>query len=155
MSEAHNPFTTSERRLAERLGVSHKELRKLRAESLERDVHWTHGHQGEVFYSDAGVAQLAALAKIPDGDAAAFTSSPAASPPHLAANPPPDAITLTVTRCPINRRIVLATDPDGNPARVRVRDNGKLRPGMRLTCHHIDADLYSLAQRLPRWIGKR
>jgi hypothetical protein len=53
----------------------------------------------------------------------------------------------------LNRRIVLARFGEIE-ARVRVRDNRKLQPGMKMRCSYVERDLWDLEQRLPRHPGK-
>lgn len=89
--------------------------------------------------------------------------APAAPPPPPAAPPAepaldladPSVVNVTVTRCyALNRHLVSGTI-DTKEVRVRVKSNLKLRPGMVLRCTHDTEDLYELAERLPRWVGKR
>lgn len=71
------------------------------------------------------------------------------------ANPEPGALhELLVLRVYTrNHRIVLAQFGD-QEARIRVRDNSKLAPGMTVQCSYVERDLWDIAQRLPRWKGK-
>lgn len=100
-------------------------------------------------------------------------------PPDSAANPPPPSspavptaatapdpeppldltapgvVEITVVRTfPTNRHIIAGLMAD-QAVRVRVKSSEKLRPGMVLRCAHIAEDLYELAERLPRFIGRR
>ena len=80
--------------------------------------------------------------------------TPAPPEPPLALEDP-GVVNVTVTRCyTVNHRIV-AGHINQEPVRVRVRSSAKLRPGMVLRCALVEADLYELAERLPRWAGKR
>jgi len=38
--------------------------------------------------------------------------------------------------------------------RLRVRDNGKYRPGMEVPARQVQGDLYEVVGRGPRWVGK-
>lgn len=67
----------------------------------------------------------------------------------------PEVVEVRVTRCYAHNRRLVAGELDGKAVRVRVRTNGKLRPGMVLRCALVEADLYTLTERLPRWPGKR
>lgn len=67
----------------------------------------------------------------------------------------PAGVTVTVTRCfTVNRRLVAGLLGE-DAVRVRVKNNQNLRVGMELRCIHVEADLYELAERLPRWANKR
>lgn len=69
----------------------------------------------------------------------------------------PEVVEIVVTRCHhVNRRLVSGTLA-GRLVRVRVRSNEKLRAGMVLRCKRVPegTDIFELAERLPRWAGKR
>jgi hypothetical protein len=53
----------------------------------------------------------------------------------------------------LNKRIVLAKFGAAE-VRVRVRDSANLTAGLTMQCRFLSADLWELAQRLPRWRGK-
>jgi len=65
------------------------------------------------------------------------------------------AARLRVMRLVRNPRVVLARRLDGGEVlRLRVRDNGKYRPGMEVPARQVQGDLYEVVGRGPRWVGK-
>jgi hypothetical protein len=219
-------FTHPEKALARSLGLSQRDLRTIRDDTLERGRDWQTEH-GEVRYSADGVTRLCASLKIsppdgvlpapapespaadlstartallqtllarpllpehigaqlahtlthsapknssepasppvplappgpsaPGGQPAAVTPAASPTPPDLGPPRPGDQRELVCVRTyPLNRRIVLATLGTAE-VRVRLRDSANLRPGMRLTCRFLQADLWELATRCPRFPGK-
>jgi hypothetical protein len=66
---------------------------------------------------------------------------------------PGDERELVCSKLCLNKAIVLATFGTLQ-VRVRVRDSSNITRGLKMKCRLIDADLWQLAQRLPRWKGK-
>lgn len=60
---------------------------------------------------------------------------------------------LVMVRTYPNRNIVQATHAGGH-VRVRLKDSGKMIPGMVMKCAFVGNGLWRLAQPLPRWRGK-
>lgn len=159
-------FTIPEGRLAEALGVPRKTVKTVRADALTQGDDWEYINGGTVHYSRGGVTRTLSHLGIPPEKIASLLPAapepPPAAPADLAANEPPPldltepkAFDITITRrFTVNHRLVEGT-LDGRTVRVRVKDSQKLRPGMALRCHRVDVDLYQLAERLPRWPGKR
>ena len=101
-------------------------------------------------------AEAASAAAVHGDGAPGASGSPHPSEKSAAAAPlcPGDERELVVVRAySMNRHIVLARLGD-TEARVRVRDNRKLRAGMVMRCTFVERDLWDIAQRLPRHPGK-
>lgn len=175
-------FTHPERDLATRFGLPLEKIRGVRAAGCVRGTDWQR-EANEIRYSEVGLAKLTAALGLATGSAAATDPEPDAGPAALcqvltaravainaaamaqknsAPNATECALTagaeheLVVVRTyALNRRIVLAKLKLGNqPARVRVRDSGKLTPGMIMRCVFVELDLWNLNQRLPRHRGR-
>lgn len=167
-------FIHPERALAQQLGLPLEKIREMRASGFVRGTDWQR-EANEIRYSEAGLAKLTAalgtaaspvapeletsraalcltlmtrvdqLAEIPQKNSA--PNAPAAAQPGAERE-------LVVWRTFVpNRRIVLARD-GAVTVRVRVRDNRKLMPGMKMRCVHVEHDLWALNQRLPRNKGR-
>ncbi len=108
-------MNTADKTLASELGLPVKSVRIWRTEQLESGTHYTDDD-----YTPAGRLRIRELAGIADGDEA----PPAASTPAF--------ILLTVLRRLPNPTWVIAKDPDGKAAQLRVRSSIKITPGMKL-----------------------
>jgi hypothetical protein len=160
-------FPHAEGELIAALGLAPKRVRGLRAGQLTRGTDWTHVG-GQVRYSAAGRDKLRSLLKIDpeplptieDLAPKKIEEDPLPNPPAApapfpaAAEPSPgDERELVCVKICMNKAIVLATFGDKR-VRVRVRDSANITPGLKMKCLLIDADLWQLSQRLPRWRGK-
>lgn len=63
-------------------------------------------------------------------------------------------VPLTVSARCLNPRLIIATANNGDLVRVRVRDSQNFQKGMSLTAKQIQADLYELVGRCPRFKGR-
>lgn len=155
-----------EERLAARLGVSRELLRTFRDENLTEGQQWTMAGR-EVAYSEAGVRMLLThlgarlREKRPQGpggltiqgllEEARLEDATEAVDEKKAAGPVEDELTVqALTR---NGQIVMATRGE-ELVRVRVRESRHFVPGMRMTCRHLQADLWELVGRCPRFRGR-
>ncbi len=174
------PFIATETRLAEALGVARKTLRDVRSEHMEQAVHFGYDEAqgGAVVYSQAGIeaalghlgissekialliphappGEPAPAAQPAETDSAANDDAPEADPEQPLDLARPPLVEITVERCfATNRRIITGT-LGTDEVRVRVKNSEKLRRGMVLRCTHAEDDIYELAERLPRFVGKR
>jgi hypothetical protein len=144
------PFPHAETEIVATLGLARAVVRDVRSDHLTRGTHWQHV-AGAVCYSDEGRTLLFNLLKAEPQKNSAEIGPAEIAPP--AAPPPPAKQSLVCTRTPRNRRIVFAK-LGGELMRVRVRDSANILPGMTLLCAHVQADLWELAQPLPRARGR-
>jgi hypothetical protein len=63
-------------------------------------------------------------------------------------------VPLTVSNRCINPKLIIATANNGDLVRVRVRDNQNFQKGMKVNAKQIQADLYELVGRCPRFKGR-
>lgn len=164
-----SPFAVLEQDVAASFGVPQKKIAAVRVGGLVRGADWQHAG-GAVRYSEEGLAKLYAALKVPP---AADHSAPNGQDPAPAGAPetsPAESASTALVRLPLqagdvhelvvtrtfahNRRIIDAVRGT-TIVRVRVNDSVKLRPGMTLKCAFLQGDLWELAERLPRWPGKR
>lgn len=110
---------------ARRHGVSEDVVQRIRKSSLTEGAHWARQQGGMIVYTPAGLAELAMLlgAEKKEGAAAAGASRDA-----------PEVRALPISKIFPNRIWVRVITPEGRAADVRVRDNTRLRPLMRLPC---------------------
>lgn len=153
----NDPFPIEEASASSDLGLPRGRLRTLRSELLEQGTDWK-SVGGLIRYTAAGWKKLRAALKIPAaaGPAAEKNSAPNTAATEATPRPlaPGDVRTLTLVRTYThNRHIVLASLAD-QPVRCRVRTSEKLIPGMTMQARFIQADLWELAQRLPRRRGR-
>lgn len=137
------------------LGVSRERLRWLRRGLTEgthfarsgRAVVWTEA--GQVAAREA-IARELAVPAIVDGTNRANGTDGAEKVPDI------ELAHLRVLRRVINPHIVLAIEVGAGEAvqRVRVRSSENFIPGMTLRARRVEADLWELAGRCPRWKGR-
>jgi hypothetical protein len=170
-------FAHSESALVSSLGLPRKKISALRGSALVRGVDWAHT-AGEVRYSDAGRAKLHELLAIPapavaedlapkdptsppfygvlnsaEDLATALAPLPPDDPPDHPPRPGEIRVLVCVRTYPLNRRVVQARLGE-TLVRVRMRTSEHFVPAMELKARFVGADLWELAQRLPRWKGK-
>lgn len=162
MSGQDEQYVHAEADLTSELGLARADVREVRSTQLEREIDWKHV-RGAVRYTASGWAKLRSLLKISVGatpaapDLAPKNSDELAPPVPAAAAPPAptagEVRELVMVRTWRNPRIVQAR-LGAVLVRVRVRDNAKLTVGMVMRCALVDADLWELAQPLPKRRGK-
>lgn len=118
---------------ATHFGVNRRVLREHRKELAEGED-WTM-EENAVTYTPTGLERLQGLLCLGE-----------VSPPPLEE--------LTVVNRARNPRLVFARRANGDLVRLRVRSNENFLPGMRAQGQHEAADVWTLAQRLPRWRGR-
>ena len=129
------------------LGLARALVRTVRTEQLTRGTHWNQ-QANEVRYSAEGRTLLFSILKAqPEKNSPAAPDEPAPTPATAR------RAELVCAKIPRNRRIIFAT-LGAETLRVRVRDNTNILPGMKLTCTHLQADLWELSQPLPRSRGR-
>jgi hypothetical protein len=142
-------FIHAEADLVAALGLARALVRDVRTEQLTRGTHWQHV-AGAVRYSDEGRDRLHLILKAePQKNLAEIPAEPGAEP----AEPSGLRELVCLRTYTMNRRIVQAQLGE-EIVRVRVKDSAKLTAGMVMRCTHVQADMWELAQPLPRWRGK-
>lgn len=148
-----------ESKLAKDLGVPRKKLRTLRAKHLAPTADFVKGPEG-IEYTVEGLQRMqeklgAAMKPVDSAPSTPPPSQVLAGMAEDAVSPPRVAEMRVVKVYPLNPRLLLCELKDTPQAqRVRVRDNRNFLPGMVLKAVHENSDLWTLAQRLPRWRGK-
>lgn len=152
-------FTLEEGQLSAELGLARPKVRALRTDELVHGTDWK-SIGGLVRYSRAGWEKLRRSVGLAAGEPAAPPPAPAKdlAPKKAVGQPPPlqhgDVHDLVVVRIyPVNRKILLAR-LGNSEVRVRVGSNQKFMPGMVLPAKFLEADLWELARRAPRYRGK-
>lgn len=161
-------FTLEEGQLSAELGLARPKVRALRTDELVHGTDWK-SIGGLVRYSRAGWEKLRRAVGLAAGEPAAPPPAPAkdlAPKPAVGAtagagHPLPteplrhgDVRDLVVVRIyPTNKRILLARLGESE-VRVRLGDNRKFTKGMTLPAKFLEADLWELARRAPRYKGK-
>lgn len=157
MSDVQTEFTEKESSLSRSMGIPRGSLREARSKLLE-GTDWAMVNNA-VMYSETGMKRLErvltgkteygptahaekATGPVNDSDAA-LVHAPA----------PPVQKKCVVTSVTRNRQILMA-NIDEKDCRVRVRSSENFVPGMELTVHHIDEDLYEFIGRCPRAKGR-
>lgn len=165
-----------ERVVGELLGISRPELTWLRKEHLKKNKGWRMEGR-DVVLTQAGLDDIlvrvrashnaAGGAEINFSPARVPVPAPAPPPPqkkgrgirgHLLlcdrARPPAELVTMTVTRCYPNFRLLQARMPDGQEVDVRVKNNKNFVPRMTLKAR-LNADgKYEMEGRCPRTRGR-
>jgi len=140
-------FEFTEKDVSAATGISARMLEEIRHKQMVNGGHWLKDSTG-VRYSEYGVKRLMDIAEI----------SGEKMPPHdEPAEPlePPEEADLLVTRFYTNPQILGAVRAVGEPVqRVRVKTTKNFRRGMKIPCTHLQADLWILTGRCPRWPGK-
>ena len=153
-----------EAELAQAVGVSRDELRRLREEILTPDRDFVR-EKNRVTLTVAGVAKLLAHLGLPPA------VQPSGSDGEAAADAPvkktPATVTLHVWRgFPKNKHIIEAyrpgTDPEQwkNRLRVKVRDGSRftrfdnMGKPLEITCRHLQADFYEIVGPEPKRKGR-
>ncbi len=142
-------FTLPEAEIVTSLGLARALVREVRGADLIRGQDWQHV-QGTVRYSTAGRDRLLARLNVV---LTKKKSEGADASVHPLAPEPGDHRELICEKKPRNRRIVFARLGDAL-VRVRVKDSTRILPGMTLRCAFVQADLWELAQPLPRSRGR-
>lgn len=151
----------TEAELGKRTGVSKRHLSTIRKESLTLKIDFEKKGR-EIVYSPEGVEKMQAIlaaGRSPDrtGEEIPPVVDEIASESIKAAceQKESDSVTLIVTKCPANRRIVFARVEGGDESvRCKVTDNSKFTVGMEIAgCLHIRGDYYEFSGRPPRSKG--
>lgn len=165
----------AEGRLAKLLGVSRTDLKRIRNEKLTLEVDWLLGGESQsIEITPSGQKKIRLELGLPEGETVEacerymaeepekkegggdLPAEPSRAPGGLAGMRAERYVALVVVKAASgNKVVVVCTDPEGRPVRLRVRDNGNFTKGMRVpTCVHVEADRYDYEGRLPRRKGR-
>lgn len=147
----------SEKKLAEKFGVTRERLRDLRIQFLNPGQSGRAGR--ETVITLAGAVRLAVElgASIGEGprdfeDCRFITAEQKKNGQVAPASPQLEE--LTVKRIFPNVQLLLATTAAGREVRVRVRDNQNFIPKMKLKARPIGPEFYQMEGRCPRFKGR-
>lgn len=129
----------TEEAAAEALGVSLREVKRMRAAFLKHGVDYHRGDGGRVVFGKDAVSKLASvIGKKEDARAAADTA--------------PVAVVARVEQFTVNPNLLIGQEvPGGNSLRIRVRDASRFRRGMLLDpCRVIRDGLVEFCGAVPR-----